>query len=542
MQNLCVMGKPMNLAILDRQKPVSIVFILIYATLMWGGQYLMRDLWEPDEPRFTYVAWEMDQSGSWMVPVRNGEIYTQKPPLMFWLIKAGTFLTGGEFNGVSGRLPSLLGAILSLWAISRICLMWFDAAAAWRLVFILSVSVLFWLKAGTGQIDMLLLGLEMMGLYLLFKNDETPHVWLPAAAFCFMGLAVLAKGPVGLVVPTGIFITAKILAGQQKDLLRSYWVWGIPLALAFPIAWLSAAKASGAPASYFKEILFMQNVGRFTGEMESHIKPFYYYVPCFIAHFMPWTFFTPASIAVLKKDKNKLDQLKMIAGWIFFVVVFFSMSRGKRELYILSVYPAASMMVAAAWPAIPGLSAKWIKWSACPVIGIMATFSAVLILFPFYPNLPISGFVFVPAGLILAAGSVYLMVNFRKYGLARGWLNGFAATIILVELTVSMIIFPAFNPLKTPQALARVAQSVLAPDQRILLYDMNGEIMALYSHRKGKQIRTPDELEKEMRATGKGIVVFMKEDWDLIKDRFKSAKPFHEFKMGSKDVCYLVYD
>jgi 4-amino-4-deoxy-L-arabinose transferase-like glycosyltransferase len=532
----------MNFFNLDSQKPVSIVFILIYATLMWGGQYVARDLWEPDEPRFTYVAWEMNQSNSWMVPMRNGEIYAHKPPLMFWLIKASTFLTGGEFNNVSGRLPSLLGAILSLWAISRLCLMWFDAAAAWRSIFILSISSLFWLKAGTGQIDMLLLGLEMAGLYLLFKNDQTPAPWRLVAAFCFFGLAILAKGPVGLVVPMGIYGAAKLFSGRQKELMKAYWVWGIPLALAFPVAWLLAAKAAGAPASYFKEILFTQNLGRYTGEMDAHVQPFYYYIKYLFVQFMPWAFFVPASIAVLKKNEQNLDRLKMIAGWIFFVVVFFSLSKGKRDLYIISVYPAASMMAAAAWPAVTQLSAKWIKWSTYPLIGTMAVLSIVLILTPIYPKLPVSGIVFLPLGLILAAGSVFLVLNFRKYGLARGWFTGLVATFILAELTVSMIIFPAINPLKTPQALAKEAQFVLAPDQRILLYDMNGEIMALYSHRKGKQIRTPDELEKEMRATGKGIVVFMKKDWESIKDRFKSSRPFHEFKMGGKTVCYLVYD
>jgi 4-amino-4-deoxy-L-arabinose transferase-like glycosyltransferase len=532
----------MNLFGLNSEKPVPFFFIIVFACLIWGGQYVLRDLWEPDEARFTYVAWEMDQSVSWMVPMRNGEIYAHKPPLMFWLIKASTFLTGGGFNGVSGRLPSLLGAILSLWAISRICRMWFDAAAAWRSVFILTVSVLFWWKAGTGQIDMLLLGFEMTALFFLFSYDKSPVSWRWNFAFCFMGLAILAKGPVGLVVPIGIFITAKIFSGRKKELKKFYWIWGIFLALAFPAAWLIAAKVSGAPSSYFKELIFTQNVGRYSGEMEAHVQPFYYYIKYLIAHFMPWTLFVPASIAVLKNDEKYLDRLKMIAGWIFFVVVFFSLSKGKRDLYILSVYPALSIMVAAAWPSIVRLSSKWVNWSAYPLMVIMMTCSAVLILTPLYPKLPVYRFAFVPTGLILAVGSVFLMFSFRKYGLARGWFNGFVATFILVELTVSMIVFPAFNPLKTPQALAKDAQVVLVPDQRLLLYNMNGEIMALYSHRKGKQINDPDNLEKEMRASGKGIVVFSKHDWEPIKDRFQSAGTLHEFRMGSKDICYLIYD
>jgi 4-amino-4-deoxy-L-arabinose transferase-like glycosyltransferase len=502
----------------------------------------MRDLWEPDEARFTYIAWEMDQTNSWLVPMRNGEIYAHKPPLMFWLIKAGTFFTGGEFNEVSGRLPTLLGAILSLWAMSRICLMWFDAAAAWRSVFILSVSVLFWWKAGTGQIDMLLLGLEMTALFFLFSHEKSPVSWRWKLGFCFMGLAVLAKGPVGILVPVGIFITAKLFSGRKKELMKAYWIFGIPLALLFPAVWLSAAKASGAPPSYFNEIFFNQNLGRFSGEMDAHVQPFYYYVKYLIAHFMPWTLFVPVSIAVLMKDEKDLDRLKMIGGWVFFVVVFFSLCKGKRDLYILSVYPAASMMVAAAWPGIARLSGKWVKWSAWPLMGIMILCSPALLLIPLYPNFPVSGIVFVPAGLILAAGSVFLIMHFRKYGLMKGCFHGFVATFILVELTISLIIFPAFNPIKTPRAPAYDAQSVLAPDQRLLLYDMNGEIMALYSLRKGKYIRTPDELEKEMRASGKGIAVFSKKNWEKLKDRFESAGTLREFKMGSKDLCYLIYD
>ncbi len=525
-----------------KSRPVPFLFIFIFSCLIWGGQYVRRDLWEPDEARFTYVAWEMDQTNSWMVPVRNGEIYAHKPPLMFWLIKAGTILTDGEFNGVSGRLPSLLGAILSLWALSRICLMWFDAAAAWRSIFVLSVSVLFWWKAGTGQIDMLLLGLEMTALFLLFSYDKSPASWRLKLAFCFMGLAILAKGPVGVIVPIGIFITAKMLSGRKKELLKFYWIWGIPLALLFPAAWLLAAKASGAPGSYFREILFTQNVGRYSGEMEAHVQPFYYYIQYLIAHFMPWTLFVPASIAVLIKDEKSLNRLKMIGGWVIFVVVFFSLSKSKRDLYILSVYPALSMMVAAAWPMLPMLSKHWILWTVSPLMGILCVFAMALLSAPWMHFIPVSGWVFVPAGLILAAGAVFLVMHFRKYGLARGWLHGFVATLILVELTVSMIIFPAFNSIKTPQALAKDAQAVLKPDQRLLLYDMNGEIMALYSRRKGKQIRTPDELEKEMRATGKGIVVVMKHDWEPIKERFQSFGILREFKMGSKNVCYLIYD
>ena len=507
---------------------------------------MVRDLWEPDEARYTYVAREMDQSGSWLVPVRNGETYAHKPPLMFWLIKAGTFLTGGEYNGVSGRFPTFLGVLLSLWAVSRLALMWFDPQTAWRTFFILSTSFLFWLKAGTGQIDMLLLGLEMSALYFLFTHERSRSTLRLITAFCCMGLAVLAKGPVGLVVPVGIFVFASIFSGNTHNLKKTFWLWGIPLALLWPAAWLLAAIISGAPPQYLNELLFAQNIGRVTGEFGGHSKPIYYYIQYLIVDFIPWIFFVPASIFILKKDNESRRKLKLLASWMLFVIVFFSLCSGKRNLYILSVYPAASMMVAAAWPHLGLQSEKWLNASVYPILALMflvflAGFAAPL-LAPLYADLPIPGYILIPLSLVFGVGLFFLIKRYYNFGPDQGWFNRFAVTFILAELCVSMIIFPALNPLKTPQLLAAEAKAYLDPSQELLLFQMNGEIFALYSNRRGKQIRSIKALDSEMKAQGKGIVVFSENDRKKIENQFKTVGSIHVFKMGSKDICFLKFD
>ena len=531
---------------LSVNKPVSFLFILIFSGIIWGGQYTVRHLWEPDEARYTYVAREMNQSGSWLVPMRNGEAYAHKPPLMFWLIKAGTFLTGGEYNGVSGRFPTFLGVLLSLWVISRLCLMWFDPPTAWRTLFILSTSSLFWLKAGTGQIDMLLLGLEMTALYFLFTNEKSPSIWRLIASFCFMGLAVLAKGPVGLIVPVGIYIFASIFSGKSQNLKKRFWVWGIPLALIWPATWLLAAKLSGAPQQYLNELLFAQNVGRLSGEFGGHNKPFYYYLQYLIADFMPWIFFVPVSILILKKDDNSLQKLKMLMGWILFVVVFFSLCSGKRNLYILSVYPAAAMMVGAAWPRFRFQPRKWTNASVYPVLFLMflAALAGIVVppLLPLFINPPVSGYVLLPAGLVMGAGLFFLIRRYRVSGPDQTWFNMFVAAFILAELSVSMIVFPAFNPMKTPRVLAKEARQYLRPAQKLLLFRTNGEIYALYSNRPGEKIDSIQALLAEMKRQGKGIVVFSKHDRQIIEDYVKTFGDIEEFEMGSKDVCFLKFD
>lgn len=537
--------------VLSADKPVPVWFIPLFALLVWGGQYALRDLWEPDEARYAYVAREMEQTGSMMIPVRNGEAYTHKPPLMFWLIRAGTLLTGGEYNGISARFPTFLGVLLSLWAVSRLCLIWFDPweapKIAWRAFFILTTSILFWQKAGMGQIDILLLGLEFSALYLLFKNDETPAPWRPVAAFLLMGFAILAKGPVGLIVPVGIYVAANGVSGQARWLRKSYWLWGIPLALLPPAAWLLGMKFSGASSEFFNELLFTQNVGRTTGEFGGHVRPIYYYLKYVILDFIPWIFFIPASVLVLKNDAARRKHLNMLLGWMGFVLVFFSLCATKRNLYILSVYPAAAIMVAAAWPRFRWMAEKWSRISFYPIavimaIGAIAGLGGFVMADRFPVGWSINGTVFLPFGLVLATGVFLLLKRYRKAGLDQGWFNRFAVVFLLAELCVGVMIYPAFNLMKTPGLLAAEVQAYLAPSQRLLLYGINGEIFALYANRQGLRFDDMTSMSVEMERQEKGIVVFMEKQRPEIEKRFSHIGMVRCFTMGDKDVCFLTFD
>jgi len=75
----------MSLSRLLRGAPPVWLLILL-ALALWGGEFVRRGLWEPDEARYAYVAREMHGGGHWFVPHINGKPYPDKPPLMFWLI------------------------------------------------------------------------------------------------------------------------------------------------------------------------------------------------------------------------------------------------------------------------------------------------------------------------------------------------------------------------------------------------------------------------------------------------------------------------
>ena len=179
--------------------------LFLVAALLWGGEYLRRDVWEPDEARFAYVAREMAQDGHWLVPHRSGEYYAHKPPLLFWLINLFSFATGLPVGRLAVRLPGFFAGILALWSTARLAERWAGEKTAWPSVLTLCSTYLFWHEIGFARMDGLLIGWTAAAIALLFLNDDAPSFWRPALAWLGMGLGILTKGPVGLLIPAGAY-------------------------------------------------------------------------------------------------------------------------------------------------------------------------------------------------------------------------------------------------------------------------------------------------------------------------------------------------
>jgi 4-amino-4-deoxy-L-arabinose transferase-like glycosyltransferase len=526
------------------KNPIFTMGVILLAVVLWGSEYFSRTLWEPDEARYVYVAKEMRADNHWLIPHRSGEYYAHKPPLMFWLQNAASVTTGGVINQVSGRLPSLLGAILSLLAVSGLASLWKERDAYWRVVLILPTTYLFWKVNGMGQIDALLCGLEMSALYLMFKaDDETGGRIHRAFAYLFMGLAVIAKGPVGYIVPLGAYVTAQLVSGNRRQLKNWHFIWGFLIAMLPLSLWLFAAWRHGAPDGYFNELLFDQNTGRFSGaKIKSHHRPFWYFISHFLTEFMPWTLFLMAAVrsAIGKAEKRML--YKRLLGWFLFVVVFFSMSTTKRNLYILLAYPAAALFIATAWDDIAKLSSRWRGAVSYGTVSLLLLIGISSIGIIFHPKLQIVGWRILPVSVILIIGSICLLGLYRKYGLSNRWLIAFCSVLLMNQLAVVTVVYPGINPLKSPMELPAASAKYLPAGQELLLYKMRGEIYALYCNAKGLEVRDTLELRHAMNKQGKGMVIVPAKRWDEVKKDFAVDGNEHFFGMGHKQNYWVEYD
>lgn len=536
-----------------REMTVRFLLLVLFAMFLWGGEYVQRHLWEPDEARFAYVAREMKWSGHWAVPHRHGEEYAHKPPLLFWMINASSLLTGGEINNISARLPAFAGTVLALWVTGLFAVRLFGRAVFWPSVLVLSTAVLFWHEGGMGRMDALLCGLEILAIYLLITadRDDCPRRRLPA--YICIGLAILAKGPVGFVVPIGVYLAAT-WAVTGGNPFKRHLLWGTLVALVFPAAWLLAAWLEGGSAEYFKDLFFRQNIDRLAGEGEfSKSRPFYLYMVHFPAEFMPWTIFLPAAlVALYRKDRSTA---RLLIAWALFVILFFTLSSGKRNLYILAAYPAAALIVAGGWGEIRNMGRGW----AVVSFGIAFLFLLAAVVLEtgagYFRELPWLASVagrneeafnaiiplFVVPGVVLAVWAVAMLYFFRVEGLGKGVLYSIAVAFICHNFCISNMVFPALNPFKTPVGLAGIVQARLPREKDMLIFGETSEIVPFYCDRHGRSVTDADELMKAIQDIGDGVIIFNSRDWKCFKFMVPMANPLKEFRIGEKDMIAVFF-
>jgi 4-amino-4-deoxy-L-arabinose transferase-like glycosyltransferase len=314
-----------------------------------------RDPWPADEPRFAAVARDMVASGEWLFPRVGGDLYQDKPPLFFWLLAACYTLFGSL--KWSFLVPGFLAAGGTLFCIydlgRRLASREAGVAAS-----ILTVSTLqFVITLRGAQIDPVLCFLVTFSVYSLLRHLLLGPSWgWYLVAGITAGLGVITKG-VGF-LPMLMLIPFFLLRGfGWKGLApleggRFGWRWwlaadGMILAIClWFIPMLIAVSASGAPeyVAYRDEILFKQTVGRYAAAWH-HVKPWYYFIVEVIPLlWLPWSLLLFWLVPRFRAAFRERDaRVWLPLGWALLVLVFFSLSPGKRGVYVLPALPALAM-------------------------------------------------------------------------------------------------------------------------------------------------------------------------------------------------------
>ena len=350
-------------------------FVMALALLVLGIGLGLRDPWPADEPRFVLVAKQMVESGDLLIPHRGHEIYPDKPPLFMWLLTAAHSATG-EWR-IAFLLPSLLASLGTIALTFDLSLKLWGRRAARLAALMLLFAFQFTYQAKRAQIDP----------FLVFATTAATHAFMShallapsrvthAAGWFMAAIGTIAKGVGALaLLMLPVIAVARRIAGRsplppKNSARRSYmlvgagsaprsfdWAWG-------PLAFVAAASLWLGPlilttwlrddaelSAYVREILLGQTARRYANP-DHHFQPWWYFGEVMLTTWLPFVLAWPWALAYAwRRLRDRHDARVFIPlVWALVVLLFFSASPGKRDMYILPILPMLCVALA------PGLA------------------------------------------------------------------------------------------------------------------------------------------------------------------------------------------
>jgi 4-amino-4-deoxy-L-arabinose transferase-like glycosyltransferase len=563
-------------------------------TLICGGVFFFNlgnsALFEEDEPKNAECGREMFVKGEWIVPTFNEELRTDKPIFLYWLMLSSFHLFG--MNEFAARLPSAMlstGSVLLVFLLGRRL---FNAKSGFLASVALATSLMFVViaRASTPDGTLIFFITLTMTIYawnipLLKKQTENsqalseiswPGDFVPSSIWTFvalgitMGIAVLAKGPVGVVLPCvmfgGTLLMARLIwfvpVPEKSDWVDS--VTHVLLSLVNPRAFLTAllalrpltmvgtalvvalpwyvAVTYQTDGAWLTGFLGKHNVGRFLTPMEQHSGPIIYYIPVICMGFFPWSLFLMMTIytAVVecRKSKPTAYQNGVIAEktisvenfghlyflcWLGIYFSFFSFAQTKLPNYILPCYPALALLTGSylsKWMSRETiLSARWMLTA----IGMLATVGVILAI-----GVPIASSIYFPGFrwfgfigiLFLVQSGIMLRAIMQQ---RQTWLVQSYCGFAVVNAIIMMGFLAA--PLSYMQDGYRIGKEIVQhfpADTPIATFRYFSPNLPFYAQRQILRFSNPEQLVTYSKAHPEAVIIVADKAYTEIKDLLPS--------------------
>lgn len=305
---------------------------------------VLRPLLPIDETRYLAVAWEMWNSGSYIVPHLNGETYSHKPPLLFWLINLVWSAVGP--SELAARLVAPTAGALAILLTGRLSLsLWPDDRAraglsAWGL----AGGGVFLLYGSTTMFDTLLAVSVILAVTSLWSLGQGRAMPATAALGAALALGILAKGPVMLLHVLPVVASYPLWRSGSSAPPSRRFLFSVGAALmiaALLVAiWLVPALASGG-ADYRHDILWRQSAGRMV-ESFAHQRPFWFFILLLPLFLWPWGWGREAAALWSRPVES---QRRFLLAWAGGALLAFSLISGKQIHYLIPALPALALLL-----------------------------------------------------------------------------------------------------------------------------------------------------------------------------------------------------
>lgn len=424
---------------------------------------------DPVESNYALTAKEMLLSGDWLSPQIYGHYWFDKPIMIYWLIALSFKFLG--ITDFAARFPAGLFSAASVaftyWFGQRI---FNNGKIALLSALVLATSLEFWLLAKMIITDSVLFFYTSISLAMLYLGLETTaSIWYVIWAYIAAALAVLTKGPVGVVLP-GLIICSYLVFTRQWQLFKKIFI--LPGGLAFlVIAAPWYVKMYQIHGHYFIDTFFgLHNYLRATVSEHPKDNVFYYYLVLFPISLLPWAGVLFKSINIVRKE-IKSSPLIYLANWSVITIIFYTMMATKYPTYVFpAAFPAALLIgyTLGKMQTQQGRKVWW--WLSIPTIALLGIIVFGRMFLPVTVN-----WNFLYVGTIVS----FLLLLWIQF---KGNVNHMPQVVALITVVMSlMVIHNGLITLTETRSAKNIAALLPVRDARIASYGDYSTSAVFYS-------------------------------------------------------------
>lgn len=452
----------------------NVFIFLALALITFLGMFL--DVFLVDAAQYASMSYEMLKNENYLMLYHHSQDYLDKPPLLFWLTSLSFKLFG--VSNFTYRLPSVLFAFLGIYATYGLAKHLYNKRTGVLAAMILMSCQATFLNNHDVKTDTLLIGniaLALWQWHLFLCNHKIKHLLFGSLG---VGLAMLAKGPMGLMLPVLCLVCHLLYTKNLKILFK--WQWFLAIFIIFIVL---------VPMSYglykqfgwkgLKFYYWTQSFGRITGgnTVWRDDTSIFFFVHTFLWAFLPWTFV--GFFAIFKNLHNlfykKTKEIFTLGGIVLAFVVL-SLSKFKLPHYIFVTFPLIAIITANSIFKIsenPKISRIFLKihFVLISFLWILLGFLAVFVFkFP--------SFIKILTLCILFFGSFYFTT--KKHALLQRLIYPLIFTIVGVNFFLNTHFYPELTKYQGGSVLAKKILKSNVNIQKIYHYKKIDEPFCFY--------------------------------------------------------------
>jgi 4-amino-4-deoxy-L-arabinose transferase-like glycosyltransferase len=438
----------------------------------------------------------------------------------------------------------------------------------------MSTALMFDIVARAATPDSFLVFFCTLALYLFVRQenwqDGTPRStatslpWsLCASMYAVMGIAVLVKGPIGVILPgavLGLYLLVRDPIGQlpvdtiwgdrlllflrrftPARILRAFWsmrpLTAIAAVLLVAGPWF-ALVGWRTHGDFLREFFGTQNFGRFVNAMDNHSGGIWYYIPAILIGFFPWSIFAvPSALDLVRRSCGRESWqrgAKFLACWVVVFIGFFSLASTKLPNYALPAYPALALVTACfldRWLARPESVNRWwprLAFGSLFLVGLTTAIAAPLVAYgkaggrPFLERLGIASNLRGDLALVGAVGAVLVVGGVACLVLTamqrrRTAIAGLAITATVFSLALFAGMATRLDRYQPSPAVAEAIHRHAESAPQVAQFGYFRPSLVYYTDTRVEACKTPQRVAEFLQESSDAFLVTTDEQYTRLK-------------------------